>query len=80
MSARKRAARFRVDGYFDGAKSATVTITPEGLFVVRPHRRRRSYAVTLAGVASSVIIRTIRLEVEAKRLAKKAARRARRAR
>lgn len=58
-----RRARFRLAGRFDGASSATVTITVFGdvaLFEVRPFRSRRSYALELATVARGVIFDVVR--------------------
>lgn len=78
-----RPARFRVSGRFDSAsrvQEATVTIDRDlKLFKVRPLRRRRSYDLDLATVASLVCQQIILYEIREKRLAKKAARQARKA-
>lgn len=77
-----RPARFRVSGRFDSAsrvQEATVTIDRDTkVFKVRPLRRRRSYDLDLATVASMVCQQIIIYEVMEKRRAKAAARKARR--
>lgn len=61
----------RLDRPFES--KGTVTIDRRsGLFTVRPQRRRRTYELTLADVASMVVARVIRAEVLARRLARKA--------
>lgn len=77
MTPRKRAVRFRVEIDLDRAPGGTVTITPDGMFVVRPLRRRVSYALPLAAVARLVVLRLILAEANAKRAARRAVRRRR---
>ncbi len=77
MSGRKRPARFEILALLDDAsrfQRGTVTITPSGIFSVRPHRRRRAYELNLSQVASLVVRQIIRAEVAAKAKAKKAKR------
>lgn len=62
----RKAARFKVSGPFDGARSATVTIAG-GLFLVRPFGRRRVYAISLADLARSVLDDVAKAEQRAKR-------------
>jgi hypothetical protein len=64
-------ARVRVAGRFDGAQSATVTITggPEPLVMVRPLRRHRSFTLPLVDVARGVIFDVTRAEIAEKRRA-----------
>lgn len=78
-----RKARFRVLGRLDQAgrpTEGTVTIDRDlGLFEVRPLRRRRTYTVPLATVATMVVQGIIRVEERERRKARKA-RRGRRSR
>ena len=76
-----RPAPIEILARLDTARTQRGTVTVEGavdLFVVRPLRRRRTYALPLSVVAQMVVERVIRRELAEKRAAKKAARRARR--
>jgi hypothetical protein len=77
-----RPARFRVYGRFDSASAlqeATVTVDRDTkTFKVRPLRRRRSYDLDLAMVATLVCRQIIAYEVRMKREAKAAKRKSRR--
>lgn len=68
-------ARFKVTSDkadFNKATSATVVISRlGGVFSVRPHRQRKTYALPLAEVAQMVMWRILRAEAEAKMLAKR---------
>lgn len=67
-------ARFRVQGRFNGASSATVTINREtGLILVRPLRRRRAYELPLAWAAEAVMWQVLKAEAAEKRAAKRQA-------
>lgn len=60
-----RRARFKLLGRFNGASSATITITVFGevaLFSVRPFRSRRAYELQLGDVARGVIFDVVRKE------------------
>lgn len=74
-------ATFRVFGSLDSAGRATngtVTIDrAAGLFSVRPYRRRRTYVLPLADVATMVCRNILRIEVAERKKAKRDARRAR---
>lgn len=63
-------AKFKVTSEkadFNKAKSATVVISRlGGIFSVRPHRQRKTYALPLAEVAQMVMWRIIKAEAEAK--------------
>ncbi len=64
--------RFKVQGRFDGAGSATVEIDrASGIMRVRPCRRRRTYDLPLSVIAQIQVERIIRFEVEEKRRLKK---------
>ena len=69
-------ARFKVTSKkaeFNKANSATVVISRlGGVFSVRPHRQRKTYALPLADVALMVLWRILKAEAEAKLLAKRA--------
>lgn len=68
-------SKFRIDGRFDGAAGATVTIDRSaGIFSVRPLRRKRSYDLPLMDVAWMVFGRIVKGEALQKRLAKAAKR------
>lgn len=67
---KRRPARFKVAGQFDGVPSATVTIA-DGLFIVRPFGRRRVYELRLADVARGVLYEVIKAEVAARARAKR---------
>jgi len=68
-------ARFKVTSdkaEFNKADSATVVISRlGGVFSVRPHRQRKTYALPLAEVALMVLWRVLKGEAEAKLLAKR---------
>jgi hypothetical protein len=67
-----RPAHFRVEGRFDGTRSATVTVDRlRGLISVRPARRRRVYELPLAAVAAGIIYDVTKAELAAKRAAKR---------
>jgi hypothetical protein len=75
-----RPAHFAVTARLDGARTQRGTVTVEravDLFVVRPLRRRRTYALPLSVVAQMVVERVIRREVAERKAARRAARRAR---
>lgn len=75
-----RPAHFDVLARLDSARTQRGTVTVEravDLFVVRPLRRRRTYALPLSVVAQMVVERVIKREAAEKKAAKKAARRAR---
>lgn len=75
-------ARFRVawPSRLDGAEGATIEIDrANGIFAVRPLRRRRVYRVTLAAVAEMVIWRIAQAERREKERERAKARKARRA-
>ena len=57
-------SRFKLEGRFDGADGATVTINRDGvpLFSVRPSRRRREYTLPLKDVAEMVLWRIVKAE------------------
>jgi len=77
-----RPAHFEVIARLDSARTQRGTVTVEravDLFVVRPLRRRRTYALPLSVVAQMVVERVIKRELSEKRAAKKAARKARKA-
>lgn len=79
---RRRAAHFRVVGRLDMASrviEGTVTIE-NGIFRVRPLRRRKFYDLPLSTVADMVCQRMIKAETFRARLEKAAKRRARRGR
>lgn len=58
---------------FNKATTATVVISRlGGVFSVRPHRQRKTYALPLSEVAQMVIWRIVSAEAEAKRAAKQA--------
>lgn len=67
---KRRPARFKIAGQFDGVPSATVTIA-DGLFIVRPFGRRRVYELRLADVARGVLYEVIKAEVGARARAKR---------
>jgi hypothetical protein len=67
---KRRPARFKVAGQFDGVPSATVTIA-DGLFIVRPFGRRRVYELRLTDVARGVLYEVIKAEVAARARAKR---------
>lgn len=65
----RRRAKFTVLARLDGARVQAGTVTVEraaDLFCVRPHRRRRVYALPLSTVAQLVVERVIRAELAAK--------------
>lgn len=65
-------SRFKVQGRFDGAYSATVEINRDtNLIAVRPHRRKRKYELPLSDVAESILWRVIKAEIQEKKKAKK---------
>ena len=57
-------SKFRIEGRFDGANGATVTINRDGvpLFAVRPLRRKREYTLPLKDVAEMVLWRIVKAE------------------
>ena len=69
-----RRAKFKVSGFFDGEREATVTIeylSPAlAVFRVRPLRRRRTFDLNLADVARGVIFDVTKKEIAEKRKAK----------
>lgn len=69
-ASRRRLARFKVAGRFDGAEGATITVTQD-LIMVRPRGRRRMYTLPLEAVARGVIFEVVMGERKAKRGAKK---------
>jgi hypothetical protein len=76
-----RPAHFDIYARLDGARGQRGTVTVEravDLFVVRPLRRRRTYALPLSVVAQMVVERVVKRELAEKKAAKKAARRAKR--
>lgn len=76
----KRAHHFRITARLDMASrliQGTVTIDPRGTFIVRPHRRRRTYELPLDQVADMVVKRLVAAELLRSRL-EKAKRRGRR--
>lgn len=76
----RRPAHFRVVAKLDCsvATEGTVTVS-DGLFTVRPLRRKRVYCWPLEAVASLVVKRVVEAELKEKRAAKVAARKAKRA-
>ena len=74
--------RYPVVARLDGAgrpSEGTVSVDRSSLlFTVRPFRRRRTYTLHLADVATMVVQRILRAELAEKSAAKKAARRRRR--
>lgn len=76
-----RPAHFDVLARLDSARTQRGTVTVEravDLFVVRPLRRRRTYALPLSVVAQMVVERVVKRKLAEKKAAKKAARQARR--
>ncbi len=72
----RRVVHLRVVGTFDQSyrQEAHVTIDRDsGLFAVRPFRRRREYVLPLADVASMVVARATRAELQRDRAAKRRA-------
>lgn len=56
-------SKFKLEGRFDGADGATVTIDRGPmLFSVRPSRRRREYTLPLKDVAEMVLWRIVKAE------------------
>ncbi len=59
-----RPARARITGSVDGCRGATITLErSQFLLVVRPLRRRRSYALPLARVAEWVVYTVVKAEL-----------------
>jgi hypothetical protein len=79
-----RKCHFKIIAQLDQASRLTpATITIErlpgasgGLFCVRPYKRRRVYTMPLDAIADWIVRRTLVAEVNEKRQAKKARRRA----
>lgn len=65
-------SRFKIEGRFDGAREATVTIDRGSMvFSVRPYRRRQDFALPLSEVAEMVLWRIVKADAAAKREARK---------
>ncbi len=78
----RRAAHFKIAGYSldmaSGQRLGTVTIkmvAGQPLMIVRPHRRRRTYELPLAGVASMMVHKILKAEDQERRAAKRKRRR-----
>ena len=62
-------SHFRVQGRFDRAREATVTVDREhGLVTVRPLHSRRVYQLPLSWAAEAVFQHIVRFELARKRL------------
>jgi hypothetical protein len=67
-----RLARFKIYGRFNGASAATVTIDRStDIVTVRPLRRRKTYEMTLGGIAEMIIYKVIQQEIREKNKDKK---------
>lgn len=57
-------SKFKIEGRFDGALGATVTIDRGvGLFSVRPLRRKREYVLPLRDVALMVLTSVVKADL-----------------
>lgn len=71
---RQGRAHFKVFAVLDGARAGEGTVTIDratNVFTVRPARRRRTFVLPLATVASIVVAKSIKAELAAQRASKK---------